>query len=263
MKGIILKVALLITLFFGVYLLLFQIDWMQLFQIESRKESTETKLGELFWDFFKQNETELESELIYDSLDSLVKVLCKYNDIDRESIKLHILEKDEINAFALPDGHIVVFTGLIKEAESPEALTGVLAHEIAHDQLKHVMKKLVREVGLSVLLSTATGGGGAETIKSMAKMLSSKAFDREMEKEADLEAVKYMLKAKINPEDFASFLYTLSDPHAEFSRQLAWISTHPESQERAKYVLDAIPYDSQFRILLHDSTWEEVKAELH
>ncbi len=78
----------------------------------------------------------------------MVNVLYKVNDIDRDKIKVHLLFKDEVNAFALPDGHLVIFSGLILESENPEELSGVLAHELAHIELNHVMTKLMREVGL-------------------------------------------------------------------------------------------------------------------
>ncbi|NMB96000.1 MAG: M48 family metalloprotease, partial [Clostridiaceae bacterium] len=48
-----------------------------------------------------------------------------------------ILDKDEINAFAIPGGHIFVYTGLLRNIESTSELAGVLAHEIAHITLYH------------------------------------------------------------------------------------------------------------------------------
>ena len=101
---------------------------------------------------------------------------------DREIIKVHVLNKDEINAFALPNGHLIIYSGLINNSGNQEELTGVICHEIAHIELNHVMKKLIKEIGLSVLISMTTGKGGSEIIKETAKMLSSSAFDRKLEK---------------------------------------------------------------------------------
>jgi predicted Zn-dependent protease len=105
---------------------------------------------------------------------------------------------------------------------------------MAHIQLNHVMKKLVKEMGLSVVMSITTGKDG-ETVSQTAKILSSSAFDRGLEKEADIKAVDYLVKAKIDPEPFAQFLYNMDDGSSEY---LTWINTHPESRERAMYILE-------------------------
>lgn len=91
-----------------------------------------------------------------------------------------------MNAFSLPDGHLIVFSGLILNSDSPEELAGVVGHELAHIELNHVMKKLVKEVGLSTLISLITGNSGSDMIKETAKTLSLTAFDRNLEKDAAL-----------------------------------------------------------------------------
>ncbi|MDZ7607365.1 MAG: M48 family metallopeptidase [Cyclobacteriaceae bacterium] len=154
--------------------------------------------------------------------------MCDKNDIDRDKIKVHLLFKDEVNAFALPDGHLVIFSGLILESENPEELSGVIAHELAHIKLNHVMTKLMREVGLSVLLSMASGGGG-DMLRETAKMLSSTAFDRALEKEADIKAVDYLIEANISPEPFATFLLPLSQWRSYPSKIPVSTSTDPNS----------------------------------
>ena len=174
---------------------------------------------------------------VVNSVDSIVTAICTANKIDRESIKIHILNKDEINAFALPHGHLIVYTGLIVNSDNQEELTGVICHEIAHIENNHVMKKLVKETGISVLISMTGGNAGSEIVKETAKVLSSSAFDRGLEKEADMKAVDYMLAAKINPEPFANFLFRLSDKEDELSQYVKWISTHPDSKERAEYIV--------------------------
>ena len=57
--------------------------------------------------------------------------LCTANGINDSSITLHILVRDEVNAIALPDRHLVVYTGMIRYCKSPEELSSVLAHKSA------------------------------------------------------------------------------------------------------------------------------------
>jgi predicted Zn-dependent protease len=263
MKKTIIQGVITVVLFFGAWFALTQIDWVKVFKVQQVTDKTEQKLGELFWEVFKKTEKEITNKLTVNSIDSIVTHICKSNNIDREKIKVHILNKDEINAFALPNGHLIVFSGLVLNSENQEELSGVICHEIAHIELNHVMKKLVKEIGLSVLISMTTGNGGSEVIKETAKMLSSSAFDRSLEKEADIKAVDYLVNAKINPEPFANFLYKLSEKEHESTKYLTWISTHPDSKERAEYIIEYSKDKlTDYKPILNKETWQKLKEEL-
>jgi predicted Zn-dependent protease len=263
MKKIIIEGFVLLASFFLTWLLIAQIDWVTLFEVEKVSAKTEEKLGELFWEVFQKSEVQNNDPFVVSSVDSILNKICLANDIDRKSIKLHIIKKNDINAFALPNGHLVVYTGLISAAENQEELSGVLCHEIAHIQLNHVMKKLVKEVGLSFLISITTRNEGAEVIKETARTLSSTAFDRSMEKEADIKAVDFLVKAKINPEPFANFLYKLADKEGDAGKYFAWISTHPESKERAEYIVEYSKNKKTiYEPILAIKTWEKLKEDV-
>lgn len=263
MKKTIIQGLITVVLFFSTLFALQQVNWVTVFRVQKLTDKTEEKLGELFWDVFKETGKENKDSFVINSVDSLVTKMCSANNIDRKTIKLHILDKDEINAFALPDGHLIVFTGLILNSESPEELSGVIGHEIAHIQLNHVMKKLVKEVGLSALISLTTGNGGSETIKETAKFLSSTAFDRSLEKDADIKSVDYLVRTNINPEPFADFLYKLSVRENEATKYLSWISTHPESKERTEYILEySKDKKGTYQSVLSKDTWDKLKEKV-
>lgn len=231
-QGLVIVIA-----FFGMWFGLSQLDFVKFFEIEKHTTSAENKIGDLIWDQIQETEDVITNDSVVKGLDKLILPLCKANSIERDSLKVHIVEKDEVNAFALPNNHLVVYTGLIADCKKQEALQGVLGHEIAHIEKNHVMKKLSKEVGLSVLLSATSGGKGGQILKGIFKTLSSTAYDRALEKEADMSSVKYMLAADINPEPMADFMYELAQKH-DTPDGFGWISTHPESEERAKYILD-------------------------
>ncbi len=238
MKKIIFQFFVLVALFFGLWFLLSNINWMSAFKIEKLTDDTEIKIGKAVWDLYKKTEKENKDEKAVKALDSIVDRICSKNNINRETIKVHLIIKNDINAFAMPGGHLVVYSGLIKAADNPDELAGVMAHEISHIELDHVMKKLIKEVGLSVLISMTSGNGGGEAIKQVSKILSSSAFDRKLEKEADISAVEYMINAKINPEPLAEFLYKLAENKEAESTYEGWLSTHPDSKKRAEYILE-------------------------
>ena len=105
----------------------------------------------------------------------------------------------------------------------------------SHLQKNHVMKKLSKEIGFSVLMSMT--GANATMIKEVLHTLSSSAYDRNLEREADMESVNYMINANIDPRPFADFLYELSLDN-ELHKYTYWVSTHPESEARAKTILN-------------------------
>ena len=216
-----------------------QLDYMKFFKIEERTTKVENTLGDLIWDEIARTEEVITNDSIVKTVDKLLKPICDKNNIDRDSLKVHIVKKDEINAFALPNNHLVVYTGLIVDCKKQEALQGVLGHEIAHIEFNHVMKKLSKEIGFSVLLSATAGGKGGQILKEIFKTISSSAYDRTLEKEADLASVDYMIKAQIDPKPMADFMFQMAQD-SEVSKSMYWISSHPESEERAKYILDYI-----------------------
>ena len=263
MKKIAIEGLILIILFFSIWFLLFQVDWMKVLKVEKVKDKTEQKLGDLFLEIFKNEDIEHINQLIINPIDSLVERICTNNDIKRGNIKFHVFDNDDINAFALPDGHLVIYSGLILAAENQEELCGVLCHEMAHIELNHVMKKLIKEVGLSVLFAMTTGSTGTEMIKETARIFPSSAFDRSLEKAADIQAVKYLIESNIDPESYATFLYKLSDTESKAMKYLSWISTHPEPRERAKYIIEQSDKKvTKTEPVLSQETWDQLKELL-
>ena len=191
-QGLIIAIA-----FFGIWLGLSRIDFVKFLEIKKHTASTEHKIGDIIWNQIHDSEKVITNDSIVKTLDKLIEPICKANHIERDSLKIHIIQKDEINAFALPNNHLVVYTGLMKDCQKQEALQGVLGHEIAHIENNHVMKKLSKEVGLSVLLTATAGDKGGAILKKIFKTLSSTAYDRTLEKDADMQSVKYLLKAEI------------------------------------------------------------------
>ena len=72
-----------------------------------------------------------------------------------------------------------------------------------------------------------------------------------------------MVKANLNPEHFANFLYKLAHAEGKISKYLSWISTHPESKKRAEYIVDHAKNKKVTSVpVLTEETWERLKSEL-
>lgn len=263
MKNTILQGAIIVVLFVSAFFALSRIDWMKIFRVQQVTDQTEEKLGDLFWNVFEKSGKEVKDIQVVNAIDSIITKICQANEIDRNKLKPHVLASDEINAFALPNGHLVINTALILESGHQDELAGVIAHELAHIQLNHVMKKLVKEIGLSVLISMTTGSNGAETIKESARMLSSSAFDRKLEKDADIKAVEYLFNAHVNPVKFAEFLYKFAEGEQENLALLTWISTHPDSKSRAEYIIEQSKQrEESYKSIITDGMWKRLQERV-
>lgn len=235
MGKIIVKGFVLMALFVGIWIGVSQVNWVKLFKVETVGDEVSKELGHLYWRYFKGLNEEVLDSVVVQRLDSLLERCCTPNDIDPESIHLHIVSDSDINAFSLPDRHMVIYTGLLDNALTDAQLSGVLCHEMAHMEEDHVMKKLIKEIGLASLLIHATGGNGDFMVESI-RTLTSTAYDRELEREADKLAVEYMITAEIDPDGLAQFLEKLDQLQDSGINIPTWISTHPDNLERIESI---------------------------
>jgi beta-barrel assembly-enhancing protease len=260
MSKIITNTLVLFALFFVTWFALNQINWMQLFQVEKISEKTEQELGKIYSKIFTESDSNIEDEYLKKTIDTIVQRITDQNYIDSSKIKIHLVENPEINAFALPDYHIVIYTGLLNEVQNEEELAGIICHEIAHLELNHVTKKLIKEIGINAILSMTTGQKNGQLIKESIGVLSSTAYDRILETQADSMAVTYLTHSNISPKPLADFLIRLSNnkPDSEITE---WINTHPDSKDRAKNIMGFNFEIKENQRILTDSSWSLFKEK--
>jgi predicted Zn-dependent protease len=141
-----------------------------------------------------------------------------------------VADRPEINAFAAPGGVVVVFRGLIQAAETPEEAAGVIAHEVAHVELRHSLRAAVKGMGLRALLSIALGDLSGSALERVAADLTELRFSRDAEREADSEGVRRMAAAGLDPQGMIRFFERLQQH--EGTTMPALLSTHPATAER-------------------------------
>jgi predicted Zn-dependent protease len=247
-----------VALFFGMWFSLSQVNFIDRADMESFSKENEKRLGDFILKTIKATGQEVDSAKVRAVIDSIGRRLCEKNNIDYEKIKIHVIKSHEVNAFALPDHNMVIYSGLIMDAKNAEEVAGVMAHEIGHMEKNHVMKKLVKEIGIAMLFTIAGGDAGFEIMKEAARVLSSTAFDRSQESEADAFAVELMAKANIDPEYLANFLFRMGQSH-DIPEELVWLSTHPDSKERASEILNKKKEYTFEEIPVLNASWEEVQ----
>jgi beta-barrel assembly-enhancing protease len=253
-------------LIFSLVILIFvlnKIDWMHIIQPEKISSKTDEKLGVLIKSSFDLQFVEIEDEIVKKPIETLLSSLDECNDMNTENIRIIIYQNSEVNAFALPGNQIVLNSGLIQACASETELQGVIAHELAHIQMNHIQKKLIQNFGISVLLNVTVGNKAAEILSEMTHMLSTTAFDRKMEKEADFHAVTYLNNCGIDARPFTDLLLRITSESQLFSNSFSWISTHPDSQERIDYVvLHQKNKKFEYKNILTDEQWALIQENL-
>ena len=101
------------------------------------------------------------------------------------------------------------------------------------------LDKLMKEIGFSTLVAMIGGSQGAEALGQLVQVLSSTAYSRTLEREADETAVHYLMKAGMNPRGLAEFLHNLPQ-ETNLPGFTEWISTHPDSEERYKVINEIV-----------------------
>jgi len=149
-------------------------------------------------------------------------------DPDDPTLEIQVVKLPMVNAVTLPGGRIVVFDGLLKAADSPDAVAGVIAHEIGHVRNRDVMESLLRQVGLSVLLGGLEGHVGGYT-----NALLATAYSREAEARADGHAIRLLSDQRLSPIPTARFFTRLGRGADGAERMFAYLASHPVSADRA------------------------------
>ncbi len=144
----------------------------------------------------------------------------------------HVVEDDDVNAFAAPGGFVVVTTAMLREAASPEEVAGVLAHEIQHVELRHGVRGVLKRLGFRAILAVLIGGeGGLLETAGVAGALGELKFGRDQEREADRRGFALLVNARVDPRGMQRFF----DRLAERGDQVpGLLSTHPASAERSR-----------------------------
>jgi Zn-dependent protease with chaperone function len=137
------------------------------------------------------------------------------------------------NAFALPDGTVVLTDELVDLAKDDEMVLGVLAHEIGHVDHQHSLRQLYRAAGVTALIMLIGGdiGSGTEDILIQGSALVSLSYSRSAEAEADRYSVELMHKAGHDPTAIARFFELMRDKLGDTSKG-DFLSTHPATPER-------------------------------
>jgi Zn-dependent protease with chaperone function len=173
---------------------------------------------------------------------------------DVPPVRIQLIRFGAINAVAVPGARILVFDGLVQAIGSPDALAGVVGHELGHVRKRHVMQAMLRQFGLSLLLGGWTSGMG-----NVLGQFTAMHYSRDAESEADAWSRARLAEDDISPLPTADFFALLArnEPYQQ-AGLAAYFASHPDTSAREQAFRAAYRPDRAYRPALTDAQFSAI-----
>jgi metalloendopeptidase OMA1, mitochondrial len=163
--------------------------------------------------------------------------------------QVSLVRNDQANAFCLPGGKIVVYTGILPITRTPAGLAAVMGHEIAHATSRHGAQRLFQQQAVQTALMGAQGSVADLDVGQQRMVLGAigagaqygvlMPFSRDHESEADEIGLRYMARAGYDPREAIAFWERMQE--AGGGQPPEWMSTHPSHGTRIERLRELMP----------------------
>lgn len=172
------------------------------------------------------------------------------NEVSQYQWEFNLVQDNQVNAFCMPGGKIVVYEGLLPVTQNEASLAIVLGHEIAHAVAKHSAERLSnaykQQYGMQILGAVAQGMGASYGMLQLGQIVAqaggqffTAGFSRKQESEADHMGLIFAAMAGYDPQVAISFWQRMSQATGGGSSSL--LSDHPSDAERIKNLQGWLP----------------------
>jgi beta-barrel assembly-enhancing protease len=153
-------------------------------------------------------------------------------------VSITVVASDEMNAFAIPGGHIVVYDAILDQMKTPEELAALLGHEASHIALRHSLRNIFRSMARQLFISIIIGDHSnvATAVINNADALKGLQYSRSLETEADNNGLQLMEKSTINPQGMMRLMQMLQKDSTGGGERAAFLSTHPVFKDRIQNI---------------------------
>jgi len=161
-----------------------------------------------------------------------------------------LVRSPQVNAFCLPGGKIVVYTGILPVAKTPAGLATVMGHEMAHATARHGSERLFQQKATQTLLTGVQYSLGDMSYEQQRMIMGAigagaqygilMPFGREHESEADAIGLTYMARAGYDPREAVSFWERMSQAGGGKAPP-EFLSTHPSHDTRIQQLQEMLP----------------------
>jgi len=197
----------------------------------------EVKMGESIYQSY------IQSEEIDTAKTELANNFLKQIDFQTDyPLQVTVVKSSIKNAFALPGGHVVVYTELLDNMKSYEELAGLLGHEVGHVKQRHTTRNIFRSFSGYLLISIFLGdfSGVSATVLDNANQLHQLSYSRELESEADRTGFQTLKHNHIDAKGMISLFENLQKGNEAGNVVPEFLSTHPMTENRMIFIKDMI-----------------------
>ena len=151
---------------------------------------------------------------------------------NKRKIQFTVVESPVVNAFALPNGEVVIYTGILDKLQSYPELAALIGHEVSHVNYRHSMKALSRNLSTYIFVSAILGdvNGMLTVLGQNAAELQNLSYSRNLEEEADRMGLSILLENRIDPTGFIDLFSTLNENNSFEIPE--FLSSHPVTTAR-------------------------------
>jgi Zn-dependent protease with chaperone function len=162
-----------------------------------------------------------------------------YAELDKSNtrnIDIVVVDNSIQNAFALPDGHIIVYSGILNSMENYTELAALLGHESAHVYERHSMRLLGKNISAYIIVSLILNdiNGAMAVLIDNANAINSLTYSRGFEQESDEKSMQLLMKNNIDITGMKKLIEMLKKN--EMLEIPEFLSTHPISSNRIEYL---------------------------
>jgi Zn-dependent protease with chaperone function len=159
-------------------------------------------------------------------------------------VSITVIESKEVNAFAVPGGHIVVYSAILNRLRKPEELAALLSHEASHIELRHSLRNIFRSMARKIFLMLIIGNesGLATFMVDNADNLKGLEYSRSLETEADNYGIKLLRSSQIAPSGMLNLMEILKS-ESKGKEAAEFLNTHPVFKTRMENIKKQIQED--------------------
>lgn len=212
-------------------------------------EDYEMELGNQAWKETLSNSKVSENKTYNERLTRVAKAIEKAADKKNYHWEFAVIESPQANAFCLPGGKIVVYSGMFKFIDNDAELAAIVGHEVAHAIARHTGEKLTQSVStqvgsialaetLSIFVPVPVPWG--QILGPAAELGISLPYSRTQEYEADYIGLILMAKAGYNPEAAIAF-WKKFQTQSSYGALTEFFTTHPMGKKRIEEIKEELP----------------------
>jgi beta-barrel assembly-enhancing protease len=154
---------------------------------------------------------------------------------EKYPIRVTVVRSKMVNAYALPGGQIVVYSGMLEKISDRSSLVALLAHEASHVNERHSLRSLLRSAADAIIVSVIfnDASGVTAAIVGHAQTLKGLEYSRGKEREADEHGMQIMLRNNVDLSGMKR-LMTILQKEGDVPESVSFLSSHPLTKQRIR-----------------------------